>query len=87
MIVVHNLTGWIWKKLSAHDACSMKKGKSPKMTSCGPSNFEANGLHLNLLKKTQFFGSGSFVIHITYYDKVSNSKICGMTEIIMKQKN
>ena len=72
MIVVHNLTAWIWKNLSAHVACSMKEGKSPKMTSCGPSNFEGDILHLNLLKKTQFFGSSSFVIHITYYGKVAN---------------
>ena len=44
-------------------APSMKKGKSPKMTSCDPSNFEGDGLHLNLLKNPKF-GSSSFVIHI-----------------------
>ena len=50
----------------------MKKGKSPKLISCGPSNFEGDGLHLNLLKKTQVFGSGSFVILMTYYGQVAN---------------
>jgi hypothetical protein len=39
----------------AHVACSMKKGKSPEMTSCGPSNFEGDGLHLNLLKTNPSF--------------------------------
>jgi hypothetical protein len=36
-------------------ACCLlhEKGKSPKMTSCGPSNFKGDGLHLNFLKKTQ----------------------------------
>ena len=61
------------------------KGKTPKMTSCDPSSFEGNGLHLNLLKKPQIFGSSSFVIHTTYYDKiVSFLKFCGMTKMIMK---
>ena len=39
MIVAHNLTNltrWIWKEISAHVDCSMKKGKSPTMTSCSP---------------------------------------------------
>ena len=54
------------KQLNVHVACSMRKGKSPKMTSCDPSNFEGNKLHPNLLKKTPNFGSSSFVIHITY---------------------
>ena len=74
-MVVHNLTRWIWGKketLNAHVTCSMKKGKSPKMTSCGPSNFEGDGLHLDLLLETQISGSSSFVIHITYHGKVSN---------------
>jgi hypothetical protein len=48
--VVHNLIGWIWEKLSAHVAYSMKKGISHKMITCGPSNFEVDGLHLDLLK-------------------------------------
>jgi len=91
---MHNLTGWIWRILSAHAACAMKKGKSPKVTSCGLFNFEGDGLKftpvhivrvlsflffsegdgllLNLLKKTQIFGSSSFFIHITYYGKVAN---------------
>ena len=60
------------KKLSGHVASSMAKAKSPKMTSCGPSNVEGDGLHLIVLKKTQFFGSSPFVIHITYYGKVAN---------------
>ena len=69
--VLHNLTRWFWK-LSAHVASSIKMGISPKMTSCGPSNFEGDGLHLILPKKIQFFGSNSFVIHITYYDNIVN---------------
>ena len=40
-MVVHNLTRWIWEKLSAHVACSMKKEKSPKMTSFGPPTLRA----------------------------------------------
>ena len=40
------------KKLSAHVAYAMK---TPKMTSCSPSNFEGDGLHLNLLKKPPKF--------------------------------
>ena len=36
------------------------------------SNFEGDGLHLNLLIKLQFFGSNSFLIHITCYGKVTN---------------
>ena len=55
-MVVHNLIGWLWEKLSAHVVCFMKKGKSSQMTSCGPSNFEVDGLHLNLLKKPKFMG-------------------------------
>ena len=47
--VVHNLTGWSWKNSCAHFACSMQKGKSPKMTSCGPSNIEGD-----LLPKPKF---------------------------------
>ena len=58
--------------------------KSPKMTSCGPSNFEGDKLHLDLLRKPPIFGSSSFVIHITYHDKVAN--FCGMTKMVMKQK-
>ena len=69
---MHNLTKWFWKIFSAYVACSMKKDKSPKLTSCGPSNLEGDGLHLNFLKKTQVFGSSSFVILITYDDKVAN---------------
>ena len=53
--VAHNLTWWIWKKLRAHVACFIKKWKSSKMTSCSPSNFEGDTLHLNLLKKTHIF--------------------------------
>jgi hypothetical protein len=50
--VVHNMTRWIWKKPSAHVASTMKKkGISPKITTCDPSNFEGDRLHLNLLKK------------------------------------
>ena len=59
-------------KIRADVAFSMKKGKSPKMTSCGPSNFEDDKLDLNLLKKTHVFVISSFVIHITYYGKVVN---------------
>ena len=48
------------KKLSAHVACAMK---TPKMTSCSPSNFEGDGLHLNLLKKNpKFLG----VAHLSF---------------------
>ena len=43
------------KKVCTHVACFMKMGKSLKMTSCGPSNFEGDELHLNLLQKPQFF--------------------------------
>ena len=39
-----------------------KSGKSPKMTSCGPSNFEGDGLHLNLLQKPKFLG----VAHLSF---------------------
>ena len=53
-MVVHNLTILIWKEMSAHVSCSMKKGESPKLTSCGPSNFEGDGLHLNLLQNLNF---------------------------------
>ena len=42
VIVVHNLTRWMWEKMSAHFDCSMKEGKSSKLTSCGPSNFEGD---------------------------------------------
>ena len=42
------------------------------MTSCGASNIEGDGLHLNLLKKPQIFGSSSFVVQIKYYGKVVN---------------
>ena len=57
MIVVHNLTRWIWeKKFSAHVAYSMKKGKIPKNDLMWPSNFEGDGLHLNFLKKPKFLG-------------------------------
>jgi hypothetical protein len=74
------------KKISALVVGSVKKGQSPKMTSCGPSNFEGDRLHLNLLKETLNFGSSSFAIHITYYDKVSNFlKMSGMTEMVIKQ--
>ena len=48
------------KKLRAHVACSMKKAKSPKMASYGPSNFESDKLHLKLLKITQFLGVAHF---------------------------
>jgi hypothetical protein len=79
---------WEKKKLSAHVACSMKKAKSPKITSCGPSNFEGHRLHLNLLlKNPHIFGSSSLVIPITHYAKSCHlSRICGMTEMIMKPK-
>ena len=50
----------------------MKKGKPPKDDLMWPSNFEGDKLHLNLLKKTQLFGSSSFVIHMTYSGKVAN---------------
>jgi hypothetical protein len=60
------------KRPSAHVSCSMEKDKSPKMASCGPSNFKGDGLHLNLLKKNQMLGSSSLFIHLTYYDKVVN---------------
>jgi hypothetical protein len=63
--------------MSAHVACSMKKEESPKMISCGPFNFEADGLHLNFLKKTQILGSSSFLIHITYNGKVANFLVFG----------
>jgi hypothetical protein len=46
---VWNSTRWIWKK-NAHVDCFMKKGKSPKRTSYGPSNFEGDGHHLNLFQ-------------------------------------
>ena len=85
MTIVHNLTSWIWKIMSSHVACSMKKTESSKMTSYGPSNFEGDKLHLNLLKKPQISGSRSFVIHITYYGNCQLSNICGMTEMVMKQ--
>ena len=55
-----------------HIARSMRKGKSPKNGLMRPSNFEDDGLHLNLLKIIQFLGSSSFVIHITYYNKDAN---------------
>ena len=45
-----------------NNACSMKKGTCPKMTSCGSSNFEGDWLHLNLLKKPQIFGSTLFCL-------------------------
>jgi hypothetical protein len=57
-MVVHNLTGWIWKRMSAHVAYSMKKGKSSKMTPCGSSNSEGDKLRLNLLKRPYFYGVG-----------------------------
>ena len=60
------------KKISAHVAYSMKKGKIPKNDLMWPSNFEGDGLHLNFLKKTEFFGISSFVIHIIFYGKVAN---------------
>jgi hypothetical protein len=60
------------KKVSAHVACSTKKGKSPQMASYGPFNFEGDELYLNLLRIIQTFGGiSSFVIHITYYGKVA----------------
>jgi hypothetical protein len=66
----------------------MKKRKSPKNDLMWPSKFEADGLHLNSLKKTQIFKSNSFIIHITYYGKSFQlSKSYGMTEMIRKQKN
>ena len=69
-MVVHNLTGWSWKKRSAHVACSIQKGKFVTMISCGPSNFEGCGLHLNLLKKTQMFWINPFVIHYHIMEKL-----------------
>ena len=83
MTVVHNLTRWIWENISAHVACSMEEEKSPKIASCGPSNFEGDELHLHFLKKPQIFMSSSSVIHIAYYDKVA---VCGMTEVVIKRK-
>ena len=73
---MYNLAIRIRKEHNAHVACSMKKGKWPKMTSCGPSIFEGDGLHVNLLKNTQNYGSSSAVIHITYYGKVANFPKC-----------
>ena len=73
MTVVHKSTGWI-KKIIAHVACAMKKGKPPKNDIMCPSNFEGEEPHLNLLKQNHFFfgSSSTIVIHITYYDKVAN---------------
>ena len=39
----------------ANIACSMKRGKSPHMTSCGPFDFTDDGLNLDLLKKPNFW--------------------------------
>jgi hypothetical protein len=63
-----------------------KKGESLKKTSCGPSNFDGDGLHLILLKQIQTFGSSSFVIHIAYCDKVANTLNLRRTEMVMKHK-
>ena len=60
------------KKKKCTFPCSMKNEKSPKMISCGPSNFESEGFHVKLLLKSRIFGSSSFFIHITYYGKVAN---------------
>jgi hypothetical protein len=60
------------EKLSAHVACSMKKGISQNDL-VGPSNFEGDGFNLKMLKKTPIFGTSSFVIHITCHGKVANS--------------
>ena len=52
------------------------------MTSCGPSNFECDGLHLNLLKNPK-------VLEVTHFASTQScqlSKICGMTGMDLKQK-
>ena len=56
MTVVLNLARWILKKITADVGCSMKKEKSPKMTSCGPSNFVGDRIHLILPKNPKFIG-------------------------------
>ena len=61
--------------ISAHVACSMKKVKSPKMTSCGPCNFEGDGLHLNLLKENPSFLG---VAHLSCTEHI-------MTKTVMKR--
>lgn len=53
-----------------------------------PSSSKDDRLDLNLLKKTQILGISSFVIHIGYYGKNCQlSRIYGVTEMVMKQKN
>ena len=64
--------GWIWKNNGFTCCLLYEKGETPKMASCGASNFEGDGLHLYLLQNPQNFESSSFVIHITYNVKVAN---------------
>ena len=85
MTVVHNLTNEFEEKTSAHIACSMKKGKSPKMTSCGPSNFEGDRLHLNLLKKLQIFGSSSIIL-FKHVGRFHDPRICQLYSTSLRTK-
>jgi hypothetical protein len=71
--VVHTWIGWIWKKYKYTCCLLHEKGKYLKMTSCGPTNFEGDGLHLNLKykkNKPNFLGEARFLSTKHYMAKL-----------------
>ena len=67
-----------------------KRG-SPQMTSCDPPNlrlmnFISNELQVHLLKNPNFLGKLTCHPHEILWKIFQLSKICGMTEMVMKQK-
>ena len=51
-----------------------------------PSNFEGDGLHLYLLKTLKFLGVAHFSSTQMLWQSCQLSKICGITEMVMKQE-
>ena len=75
------------KKMSAHIACSMKKGKSPK-TLCDPSTFEGDETSSMFAQIIPNFWEQLICQpHNMLWQNSQLSKICGMAEMIMNPKS